>query len=83
MSMWSESRLESEMCSLISLIPVSGVIYIKAESGNLAESRLPSFVFPDSVLSVILTVSAWLPCCSLICSPLFLPELQRLDEESH
>lgn len=35
------------MCSLIS---VSGVIYIKAESGNLAESRLPSFVFPDSVL---------------------------------
>lgn len=38
------------MCSLISLIAVSGVIYIKAESGNLAESRLPSFVFPDSVL---------------------------------
>lgn len=65
------------------LVPVSGLIYIKARSGNLAESRLPFFDIPDFVLSVISTTFCLLPCFSLIWSPLFLPELQRLDEESH
>lgn len=80
MSKPRELGSESEMCSLV---PISGVSYIKAKSGNLAESRLPFFVFPDFVLSVILMAFCLLLCFSLIWSPLFLPELQRLDEESH
>ena len=79
MSRLRELGSESEICSLVH---ISGVIYIKAKSGNLAESRLPSFVFPNFVLSVISMAFCLLPCFSLIWSPLFLPELQRLDEES-